>query len=266
MLLKTIYWQTFSMVSIRKRALLWDWTNTAHNPDSIESINFDGLSSCSNWNAWEPPELKRRLPFRPTIRSIIQITNPDEWNMISNSDHTIVHYFNEPERAGISPEKAAEIWNEKVVPLRKENGKKIIGPGCASDTIGEKWLEDFMEMVKNAGEPPDYLSLHYYGPDGTAAISYIKKMHNKYPDFPVVVSEIASNSRDKKDVFAFTAQLANWMDECPWIFEYSFFGCMKEVADDFVSPAAQLMDKDGRMTDLMKKLMHEQPMSGIYWI
>jgi hypothetical protein len=76
----------------------------------------------------------------------------------------------------------------------------------------------------------------------------------------VLLSEIASISRDKKDVFLFTAQTANWMDECPWIFEYAFFGCMAKCADDFVSPEAQLMNPDGSLRYLMTKLMNEQPM------
>ncbi len=85
--------------------------------------------------------------------------------------------------------------------------------------------------------------------------------HSKYPEYPVVVSEIASISRDKKDVFRFTAQVANWMDECPWVFEYAFFGCMANAADSFVSPEAQLMNHDGTFKLLMTKLMNEQPMT-----
>jgi hypothetical protein len=49
------------------------------------------------------------------------------------------------------------------------------------------------------------------------------------------------------------------MDEQEWIFEYGFFGCMRNVADDFVSPAAQLMHPDGTLTNLMVKYMNEQP-------
>lgn len=84
--------------------------------------------------------------------------------------------------------------------------------------------------------------------------------HKKYPEYPVVVSEFASISRDKKEVVEFTVKTANWMDECPWIFEYAFFGCMVKVADDFVSPEAQLMNADGSLKPLMTKLMNEQPM------
>ena len=50
------------------------------------------------------------------------------------------------------------------------------------------------------------------------------------------------------------------MDEQEWVAEYGFFGCMREPADTFVSPEAQLMDKEGRLTPLMRRLMGEVPM------
>ena len=105
-----------------------------------------------------------------------QITDANEWSMISNNDHAIIHFFNEPERAGISAKAAAEMWKAKVIPLRKTKGKKLVGPGCASDPGGEEWLAEFMTRVQEQGEPPDFLGLHYYGPDGTAAIEYLEKM------------------------------------------------------------------------------------------
>jgi len=246
---------------IKKRCLLWDWTCTKDLPHAIEDVNFEGpLCSIANWNAWSPPELKGRLPFRPTVRGMDQLTDANEWGMVSNNEHEILYYFNEPERANISPEKAVEMWKEKMIPLRKATGKKIVGPGCASDSAGEEWLDKFMKLVEELGEPPDFLGLHYYGPDAAAAIQYIEKMHKKYPEYPVVVSEIASISRSKSEVLTFTVQVANWMDECPYIMEYAFFGCMPKVADDFVSPEAQLMSSDGTLKPLMQKLMNEQPM------
>lgn len=63
-----------------------------------------------------------------------------------------------------------------MVPLRKDKGKRFVSPGCASDPAGEAWLDEFMAKVENLNEPPDYLGLHYYGPDGSAAIAYIEKM------------------------------------------------------------------------------------------
>ena len=115
-------------------------------------------------------------------------------------------------------------------------------------------------MSKVASNPPDYLGMHYYGTDGNAAIHEIQNMHKLYPNLPIIVSEIASTARDKPSVVGFTVQVANWMDSTDYVFEYGFFGCMEHVADNFVSPAAQLMHSDGSFTDLMYKLMRDQPM------
>jgi hypothetical protein len=159
-----------------KKCLLWDWTNTANIPNAIEKIKFEEFASIANWNAWSPPEAKGRLPFRPTVRGMGQITDQNEWNMISNNEYEIIHYFNEPERAGIKADEAASLWLEKIVPIRKEKNKKLVTPGCASDPAGEAWLQQFLGRIEAVNEPPDYLSLHYYGPKTQDAIQYIEKM------------------------------------------------------------------------------------------
>lgn len=50
------------------------------------------------------------------------------------------------------------------------------------------------------------------------------------------------------------------MDKTDWVFEYGFFGCIRQMTDGFVSPLAQLMKLDGSLTELMFKLMYDQPM------
>lgn len=82
-------------------------------------------------------------------------------------------------------------------------------------------------MTRVGAETPDFLGVHYYGADEDAAIEYLEAVHGKYPALPVIVSEIASISREKEEVYA----------------------CMREVADGFVSPEAQLMDKEGGFTE-----------------
>jgi hypothetical protein len=99
---------------IKKRSLLWDWTNTQKVPQQMDKVNFDGpISSVSNWNAWVPPELKSRAPFRPMIHLERELAG-NEWKWILESKESIVHFFNEPERAGISVEKAAKYWKDQV--------------------------------------------------------------------------------------------------------------------------------------------------------
>ncbi|KAI4123452.1 MAG: hypothetical protein LQ338_005249 [Usnochroma carphineum] len=246
-----------------KRCLLWDWTNTdgpGHKgvPWAMDAVDFKGpMSSVCNWNTWVPPELKGRAPFRPMVHLEAQLSGGD-WQNIENTREPIILFFNEPERAGITPQHAADVWRTKMLPLRQHKGKKLVSPSCASDPKGQEWINDFMHLV--ADHPPDFLGLHYYGTDAKGAIEYIESMHKKHAQQQVMITEIASISRSYHDIVQFTAVLANWMDGTPWIFEYGFFGCMRTLADGFVSPEAQLMKPDGHFTPLMEKLVHEVPM------
>ncbi|KAK7182136.1 hypothetical protein DPSP01_014059 [Paraphaeosphaeria sporulosa] len=243
---------------IKKRSLLWDYTNTNNLAGRMDTVNFDGpISSVSNWNAWVPPELKGRAPFRPMIHLEREL-NGNEWQWILDSDQPIIHFFNEPERNGISPQKAADYWHNQVIPaLRNDRHKQLVSPSCASDPAGQQWIADFMNLVGDAR--PDYLGLHWYGVEASECQQFISSMHDKF-GLPVIVSEIASIDRNYDSVHAFTRDMCNWMDGVDWIFEYAFFGCMQNMPDDFVSPAARLMDEGGNFTDLMWKYMSDQPM------
>lgn len=248
---------------VHKRCLLWDWTNTdgpGHTgvPWAMDHVKFTGpLTSVSNWNAWTPPELKNRAPFRPMIHDLSKLSGND-WTTINGYKDHIILYFNEPERNGISAEQAADLWFKHIVPLRKEKHNRLVSPSCASDNNGQAWIADFMKRV--ASDPPDFLGLHYYGTSSKDAIKYFEDMHAKFPHQAIFVSEIASISRNYDEVLHFTVEVANWMDRTEWVFEYGFFGCMRQVPDKFVSPQAQLMKPDGSFTDLMYKLMNDEPM------
>ncbi|XDG09819.1 hypothetical protein ABKA04_009434 [Annulohypoxylon sp. FPYF3050] len=250
---------------IKKRQILWDWTNSAGPgnpgvPDKINQVPFGGnspVASVVNWNAWVPPELKDRVPFRPMVR-VLQSTSGNDWATIENSKYPIILFFNEPERAGITPEQAKDIWYKQMLPLRKNKGKKLGSPAVASDDNGIKWIEKFMSLVSN--DPPDFLCLHYYSTNANDAIKYIQNMHNKWPKHKVMVTEIASIDRNYQNVLSFTVQVCNWMDSQDWVFEYGLFDFQRKVADNFVSPAAQLMDGNGNFTELGKLYVSQQPM------
>ena len=252
---------------VKKRCLLWDWTNSSGpgNPGvpwALNQANFHGpLSSLSNWNTWVPPELQHRAPFRPMVHLEAQLVGQD-WANILASKEPIIHFFNEPDKNGITPQRAAKSWLDQMVPLRREHGKKLVGPSVSNDENGQRWLEQFMPLV--AAHPPDFIGLHYYGTEASACIAYLKAMHAHYKK-PIIVSEIASISRDKKSVYGFTIEMANFMDETEWVFEYGFFGCMRKLADGFVSPEARLMEPDGRFDDLMMKLQWDQPIKMVHF-
>ncbi|KAL9620733.1 MAG: hypothetical protein Q9160_004746 [Pyrenula sp. 1 TL-2023] len=247
---------------IRKRGLLWDWTNSSGpgNPGvpwAMDAVNFKGpMESVSNWNTWVPPELKGRAPYRPMVHLEPQLQG-QEWQNVINSKGDIVHFFNEPERNGISPEKAQQDWANQMLSLRRQHGKKLVSPSCSNDQNGQNWINKWLSLVQ---EKPDFLGLHYYGTKSGDAIAFIQHMHQQHPNLKIIVSEIASISRNKHEVYQFTFEVANWMDKTDYIFEYSFFGAMRKMPDNFVSPQAVLMKPDGHFTQLMRYLMNDQPM------
>ncbi|KAK8050860.1 Pathogenesis-related protein 1C [Apiospora rasikravindrae] len=262
-----------------KRTLLWDWTLTRDHDTtpalqstttSLAKSPSSRIASITNWNAWRPPELSADLPFRPMIRTPAQLEG-NEWDMIrgsidaelqrgDSSTPVIVHTFNEPERIPLSVADALHLWRTRILPLRQSsNGHldrvKLVGPACASDPQGSQWLDAFMDaLTPESDEKPDILGLHFYTmPDQTseqglaAAKTYFTERRARF-GLP-----LACTSRDPAVVDQFTRDLSRWLEEEPeqrWVVEYGFFGVMREVADGFVSPAAQMLDGEGAGTGL----------------
>ncbi|KAH8680526.1 glycosyl hydrolase catalytic core-domain-containing protein [Xylariales sp. PMI_506] len=320
------------MTPSSKRTLLWDWTLTRDYQatpalhETVSSLQQGGLlTRATNWNVWRPPELPAFLHFRPTVRTPDQLAG-SEWENLRHSliaelqyqDHhrggkkegeedngnndvddedweeVLLFTFNEPERIPLSPAAAAQLWRDKLIPLRRElsassgsGGKKLklVSPACASDPAGTQWLDAFFEQLVSAEAAgaesslssssssllPDYIGAHYYtDPAGTSATvdedltavqTYLTDLQARHaarygggggggPAPRLVVSEIASTSRDAVAVERFSRAAAAWMDQQAWIREFAFFGAMREVADGFVSPDAQMLDGQGRWTKL----------------
>lgn len=243
--------------TIGKRGLLFDYTVSDKYPNAIDEIPSNAqISRVADWT-WTPKNLKNRIPFVPTIRTPAQLQG-QEWDWAWNSNGPEILFFNEPERIIVSPQDAARMWFSHMIPLRQQTGKKLVGPGIANDAGGQRWLESFMSLIGD--QRPDYLGLHVYDTDGNRAIQYMRDMYQKYR-LPLYITEIASVHRNYRDVLYFTAQLTNWMDNTPWVERYFFFGWMPTLADNFVSPAAQLMNSDGRSRDLMMKLIWDCPIN-----
>lgn len=62
----------------------------------------------------------------------------NDWNLVANTTSPIILFFNEPERAGISPERARDIWYSQMLPLRKNKGKKLGSPACANVCVSSR--------------------------------------------------------------------------------------------------------------------------------
>lgn len=185
----------------------------------------------------------------------------DNWNnlisTLSSQKDTIVHFYNEPERNGISETDAATVWKEKMIPLKQKYGAKLVAPGCASSPEGSQWLQTWMSMLSEK-EKPDYLNLHFYTLQSNPVDLEIENAKNFFTDknntyqLPIFGGELASTSRDKAQVEKFTKEVSKWLDDQVWVVEYGFFGVSTKLADGFVSPAAQMLDANGAWTSLGK--------------
>lgn len=239
-----------------KRIILWETSLTAELksiPGLLTSAkalaSSTVIKSITNWETKRPQELSKKFPFRPMVRTPQHLTG-DNWNnlisVVSSQKNTIVHFYNEPERSGISAADAVAQWRQKMLPLREKYGAKLVAPGCASDPNGSNWLQTFMGLL-SAKEKPDYINLHFYtlptnpcDQEIQNAKTFFTEKHNTYK-LPIIVGEIASTSRDKTQVETFTKQVSKWLDGQDWVAEYGFFGVSTKVVDGFVSPAAQML-------------------------
>ncbi|KAI2619773.1 glycoside hydrolase family 128 protein [Hypomontagnella submonticulosa] len=250
-----------------KRIILWESSLSVQLniiPGLLKTAATLGSSSViksiTNWETKRPQELPKNLPFRPMVRTPQHLSG-DHWSslisVVSSQKNTIVHFYNEPERNDISVGDAVAQWKQKMLPLRQKYGVKLVAPGCASDPNGSNWLQSFMGALSD-NEKPDYINLHFYTlPQNPVdqeiqnAVGFFSEKHRTY-NIPIIVGEIACTSRDAAQVVKFTKEVSKWFDTQDWIVEYGFFGVSTKVADDFVSPAAQLLDANGAWTDLGK--------------
>ncbi|KAI1759587.1 glycoside hydrolase family 128 protein [Hypoxylon sp. FL1150] len=250
-----------------KRTILWE-TSLTSELKSIPGLltaaaalaSSSVIESITNWETKRPNELPKKFPFRPMVRTPQHLSG-DNWSnlisVVSSQKNTIVHFYNEPERNGIDATTAVADWRSKMLPLRQKYGAKLAGPGCASSDEGSAWLQSFMGMLAD-DEKPDYLNLHFYtlaqnpcDQEIQNAENFVSGKHATY-NLPVIIGEIASTSRDAAQVVDFTKEVSEWLDKQSWVVEYGFFGVSTSVADDFVSPAAQMLTSSGSWTDLGK--------------
>ncbi|KAJ1334114.1 glycosyl hydrolase [Microdochium nivale] len=256
-----------------KRIVLWEWTNTrdfdgsaALKASAAKLSSSKEIKAVMNWETWRPQELPANLYFQPMVRTPAQASG-DAWSqMLTNinaqpnkSKKPIVHFYNEPERNGVSAKDAAATWKSKMLPLRKSKGVELVGPAIASSPEGLAWLKSFMGYLSD-GQKPDYVGCHFYTNKNSAVDKEITAAKNHLAaiifayGLPIVVSEIASTSRNSADVVKFTKTMAEWMDKQALVKMYGFFGVSRQPADSFVSPQAQLLNTSGAWTALGKYL------------
>ncbi|RYP08430.1 hypothetical protein DL765_008785 [Monosporascus sp. GIB2] len=163
-------------------------------------------------------------PFWPMVRTPSQLGGEPWENLLSvlnSEEEKTVHFFNEPNKEGIPPANAANMWKDAMLPLHHGYNAKLLSPGCASNGDGTRWLDEFMGLTDD--EKPDYIALRFYTTADESADKevladkqYLKTRHEQH-NLPVIINELASTSRDLNIVRKFRTESRGAIDgDGPW--------------------------------------------------
>ncbi|MBM2615540.1 ricin-type beta-trefoil lectin domain protein [Actinoplanes sp. LDG1-06] len=141
--------------------------------------------------------------------------------------------FNEPDLAGqaeMTVEQALDLW-----PQLQATGMRLGAPAVAfgGNTPGG-WLDRFMTGAKARGLRVDFIPLHWYGSDFSAAaagqfMGYVKAVHDRY-NLPIWVTEYGLMNFTGTPRYPNTAQITSFITEstrqleaAPYVERYAWF-------------------------------------------
>ncbi|GAB7046353.1 glycoside hydrolase family protein [Catenuloplanes indicus] len=141
--------------------------------------------------------------------------------------------FNEPdlaEQANMSVEQALGLW-----PRLEATGMRLGSPAVAwgGDAPGG-WLDRFMTGARQRGLRVDFITLHWYGGDFSAAatgqfMGYVRAVHERY-GLPIWVTEYGLMNFSAEPRFPSTAQITAFitastreLEAAPYVERYAWF-------------------------------------------
>ncbi len=219
-----------------KRGLGWPWDYPSTLfPLYHHSITSGKLTWLFNWELWRPAGTPKDIEWVPCVRTAAQVKDIDPFlsDITTNQGVQLKHLlgFNEPEipdQANLSVDEAVMLWRESVLPAKRKFGFRLGSPGMSSDVSRSKpWLNKFFSKL-DAEHGIDYLAVHWYGSRWEDMKRFLEDMHTTY-QLPLWVNEFACSSMGngqvtEEDVESFIKQAVPWLDACPWIERYAYFG------------------------------------------
>ncbi|GIF62883.1 hypothetical protein Ais01nite_09180 [Asanoa ishikariensis] len=211
----------------KKGAAVWDF------PKVSAGLKAVGASWYYNWGANNDRMPASGVEFVPMI-----------WGTANATDSTLAQAkregdtllgFNEPdmaEQANMTPAKALELW-----PKLQATGMRLGSPSVAFGAADSgKWLDQFMKGAKDKGYRVDFITLHWYGGDFSAAAvgqlrGYIQQVYAKYK-LPIWLTEFAlirfdgSGAHYPTDAqqVAFINGATDMLEGLSYVERYSWFG------------------------------------------
>lgn len=175
------------------------------------------------------------IEWVPCVRTAAQVNDIDPFltDITTNKGRKVTHLlgFNEPEipdQANLQVDEAVQLWKQRVLPAKKKFGFRLGAPGMSSDVSRSKpWLDQFFAQLGGANGV-DFLVLHWYGRHFSDMQRFLEQMHTAYK-LLVWLNEFACSNMGgdpvaTDEVANFLSEAVAWLDKCPWIERYAYFG------------------------------------------
>jgi hypothetical protein len=210
----------------KKGVSVWDFDGFA------KALGDSGASWYFNWAA-APGKLAAPagVEFVPMIWGEASVTksNLDK----AKASGTVLLGFNEPDLAGqanMTVEKALDLW-----PQLQATGLRLGSPAPAWGAADAgRWFDRFMQGVADKGYRVDFIALHWYGSDFSAAAtgqlkSYLQAVYNRYHK-PIWLTEYAlinfsggTKYPTQAQQAAFATNSVQMLEDLPFIERYAWF-------------------------------------------
>ena len=210
-----------------KRGLVYIGNNRHAAGDADIWHTNTALNWYYNYARQPTPELRdTRLEFVPMYWGEPEETFLEDIKARKQAGENITHVlgFNEPDMerdvggSDMSPEDAAELWQEQIEPL-KELGIKVGAPVVSGSPIGYAWLKEWEEAC-DGNCNPDFMPIHWYGIFDAFA-QWVANMSVTYPDLELWVTEFGLPGASLEETQVFFNQSLQMLDET----RYALVGC-----------------------------------------
>jgi hypothetical protein len=205
----------------------------------VSTWEFPGLSGAvshvgASWYYnWSPSNdsMRADAEFVPMIWGSAAVTDANLATV--KREGKVLLGFNEPdleEQSNLTVEKALDLW-----PRLESTGMRLGSPAVAygGDTAGG-WLDRFMTGAKQRNLRVDFITLHWYGSDFSAAAAgqfagYLKAVHARY-GLPIWVTEYglinftgSPKYPSARQIAAFITASTTAMQKASYVERYAWF-------------------------------------------
>jgi len=225
------------------------------SPGNINAFITEHTGLTYSWGPSRPSQVDGTpLTFMPMLWDASGDKVSAFQNVVKAGYSSIAMGFNEVNQAGqanMSPGDAVDAWLQYLQPLAGQ-GYKLVSPSTTSAPDGITWMKSFLQIC-NGRCTIDYMSLHFYGTNPQALITYMQQWNEAFGK-PIMLTEFACQDFtggpqcSASQVQNFFSTSIKWMESQDFVTAYFAYGAL--ISENGVNDLNSLMTPGGEPTAL----------------